>query len=208
MRTLETGKDKVKKICEALKKETLEPAKHEAEELIASAKRQADEILADAKDQAEKMVEHARLEIEKQRGIFQASLAQACRQTLESLKEKIEDKLFKPELRKLIAKSVQDPKVLAQMITAVIKAIEKEGIEVDLSVYIPSAVPAKEVNQLLAAEIIQRLKEKGVLLSSIGGGIEVKMVQDNITIDLSDAALKEIVASYIRKDFRELIFGV
>lgn len=207
MRTLEIGKDKVKKICEALKKETLEPAKQEAEELIASAKRQADEILADAKDQAEKMIEHARLEIERQRGVFQASLAQASRQTLESLKEKIEDKLFKPELKKLITKSVQDPKILAQMITAVVKAIEKEGTEVDLSAYIPSAVPAKEVNQLLAAEIIQRLKEKGVLLSPISGGIEVKMVQDNITIDLSDAALKEIVANYIRKDFRELVFG-
>ncbi|MEN9296355.1 MAG: V-type synthase subunit, partial [Bacteroidota bacterium] len=61
----------------------------------------------------------------------------------ETLKEKIEDKLFSPELRKLIAKPLQDPKVISQLITAVVKAIDKEGIEVDLSAFIPSAVPAK-----------------------------------------------------------------
>jgi V/A-type H+-transporting ATPase subunit E len=207
MKNLEAGRDKVRKICEALKKETLEPAKHEAEELVASARRHADEILADAKDEAERIVESARLEIERQRNIFQASLSQACRQTLETLKEKIEEKLFNPELRKLILKPMQDPKMIAQLITSVVKAIDKEGLEADLSAYIPSAVPAKDVNQLLASEIIQRLKEKGVLLSPIGGGIEVRIVQDNITIELSDAALKELVANYIRKDFRELVFG-
>lgn len=207
MKNLEAGRDKVRKICEALKKETLEPAKHEAEELVASARRHADEILADAKDEAERIVESARLEIERQRNIFQASLSQACRQTLETLKEKIEEKLFNPELRKLILKPMQDPKMIAQLITSVVKAIDKEGLEADLTAYIPSAVPAKDVNQLLASEIIQRLKEKGVLLSPIGGGIEVRIVQDNITIELSDAALKELVANYIRKDFRELVFG-
>lgn len=207
MRTLESGKDKVKKICEALKKETLEPAKHEAEELVASARRQADEILVDATDKAEKMIENARLEIERQKTVFQASLAQSCRQTLEALKEKIEDKLFNPGLKKLISKPVQDSKVIAELITSVVKAIDRDGIEVDLSAYIPSVVKAKEVNELLASEIIERLREKGVLLSSIGGGIELKLIQDNITIELSDVALKEIVADYIRKDFRDLVFG-
>jgi len=206
MRSLETGKDKVKKICEVLKKETLDPAKQQAEELVASANRQADEILAKAQHKAEKMIENTRLEIERQKEIFQASISQACLQTLEMLKEKIEDKLFNPQLHKLIAAPLQNTQVIAQMITAVIKAIDKEGIEVDLSAYIASTVNPQEVNELLASEIIQRLREKSVLLSSIGGGIEVKLIQDNLTIDLSDLALKEMVASYIRKAFREIVF--
>ena len=88
-----------------------------------------------------------------------------------------------------------------------VEAIQKDGLEADLSAYIPSAVPAKEVNQLLTAGILQHLREKSVLLSSIGGGIEVKLLKDNITIDLSDTALKEVIAEYIRKDFRDYIFG-
>jgi V/A-type H+-transporting ATPase subunit E len=207
MKGLETGKDKVKKICEVLKRETLEPARHEADALIEAAKRHADEILADAKDAAEMMLENTRREIERQKLIFQASLSQACRQTLETLKEKAEHKLFNAELGRLVAGAMQAPEVLAKLITTVIKAIEKDGVEANLSVYIPAAVPAQEVNKLLGQEILNKLKEKGVLLSPIGGGIEVRMIDKNITLDLSDLAIKELVANYIRKDFREMIFA-
>lgn len=206
MKGLETGKDKVKKICDVLKRETLDPAKREAEEIIASARRKAEEILADAHLEAKKMVDDATIEIEKQKGIFQASLAQACRQTLEALKEKIEHKLFNPELSKLVAKPMQDPKLMAQLINAIIHALDKEGTKSDLSVVISSAISAKVVNELLTSEVIQRLKEKGVLVGSMGGGIEVKLLNNNITIDLSDETIREMVAAYIRKDFREYLF--
>jgi V/A-type H+-transporting ATPase subunit E len=207
MKGLETGKDKVKKICDVLKRETLEPAKHEAEEIVAAARRHADEILADAHKESKKMAENAHQEIEKQKLIFQASMTQACRQTLEVLKEKIERKLFNPELSKLVTKPMQDPKLIAQLINAIVHALEKEGTQSDLSVVISSAIPARAVNELLASDVTQRLREKGVLLSSLGGGIEVKLLKDNITIDLSDETIKELVATYIRKDFREFIFG-
>lgn len=207
MKGLETGKDKVKKICDVLKRETLEPAKQEAEEIVAAARRHADEILADAHKESKKMIENAHLQIEKQKLIFQASMTQACRQTLEVLKEKIEHKLFNPELAKLVSKPMQDPKLIAQLINAIVHALEKEGTQSDLSVVVSSAISARAVNELLASDVIQRLREKGVLLSSLGGGIEVKLLKDNITIDLSDETIKELVATYIRKDFREFIFG-
>ncbi len=206
MKGLEAGKDKVKKICEVLRKETIEPAKQQAEEIVDSARRQADEVLAGAEDQAEKMIAEARAEIERQRTVFQASLTQACRQTIEALKEKIIEKLFNPQLAQLISKPLQDPKVIAQLITAVVEAIKKDGLEADLSAYISSSVSSSEVAALLARGILEHLKEKSLLLSPIGGGVEVKILRDNITIDLSDATLRELVANYIRKDFRELLF--
>jgi V/A-type H+-transporting ATPase subunit E len=153
------------------------------------------------------MADDAYVEIEKQKSIFQASMTQACRQTIEALKEKIEQKLFNPELARLVTKPMQDPKLMAQLINAIVHALEKEGTKSDLSVVISSAISAKAVNELLASEVIQRLKEKGVLLSSLGGGIEVKLLNNNITIDLSDETIRELVATYIRKDFREFLFG-
>ena len=206
MKGLETGKDKVKKICDVLKQETLEPAKREADEIVASARRHADEILADAHKEAKRMGEDAYTEIEKQKSIFQASLAQACRQTIEALKEKIEHQLFSPELTKLVAKPMHDPKLMAQLINAIVHALEKEGTKSDLSVVVSSALSARDINEHLASDVIQRLKEKGVLISSIGGGIEVKLLNNNITIDLSDETIKELVGAYIRKDFREFLF--
>jgi len=207
MKGLETGKDKVKKICDLLKRETLEPAQIEAQEILETARLRSEEIIAEAHRKAEALHQVAHQEIQQQKAVFQASLSQACRQTLDSLKEKIEQKLFNPELSSLFGKPLQDPIIGAKLIEVVVQALEKEGIDANLSASISSAVSAREVNSALTSKILDRLKEKGVLLSSIGGGVEVKINDQNMTIDLSDTAFKELVANYIRKDFRDLIFN-
>jgi V/A-type H+-transporting ATPase subunit E len=208
MKGTESGKDKVKKICDILRRETLEPAEIEAEQIIRSAKEQADQMIAAAHTEIEGLHLEAHQEIERQRNVFQSSLTQACKQAMEALKQSIEEKLFNQELSRLITKYTQDPKVLAQLVTAIIKGIEKEGAEAVLSVYIPAAVPARSVNMLLVHEVLEKLKEKSVLVGPLTGGIEIKLHKENMTIDISDIALKELVANYIRKDFRELIFGL
>jgi V/A-type H+-transporting ATPase subunit E len=154
------------------------------------------------------MQEEAQLEIEKQRNIFQSSLYQACKQALDALKQNIEEKLFNRELFQLLSKHVQDARVLAQLITAIVKAVEKEGLDADLSVLIPASVPARDVNALLLKDVLDKLKEKSVLVGPLTGGIEVKLRKENLIIDFSDIALKELVAGYIRKDFREILFGI
>lgn len=207
MRGLETGKDKVKKICDVLKKETLEPAKRESEEIIAEARGEAETLVIEAQKLAEKIVSDARREIAREKEVFHASLKQACAQTLATLKQDIEEKLFNKQLASLVAKNTQDPKLLAGLITAVITALQKEGTEANLSAYIPAAVPAHDVNLLLSQEILSRLKDKSVLIGPFNGGIEVKIHQGNITLDITDTALRELVALYIRKDFREFFFG-
>lgn len=207
MKGTETGKDKVKKICDILRRETLDPAISEAEQIVRSAKEQAEQIIASGSKEAERLKEEARLDIERQKNVFQSSLNQACKQAISSLKQSIEEKLFNQELSRLITQQTSDPKVLAQLVEALVRGIEKDGIDGPLSVYIPASIPAASVNKLLTNSILERLKEKSVLIGSLTGGIEVKLHKDNITIDVSDTALKELIANYIRKDFREMIFG-
>lgn len=207
MKGIESGKDKVKKICEVLRKETLDPAKKEAEQIIEQAQLQAERLISDAKREAGKCKEEALQEIAKERNVFQSSLNQACKQALEMLKQELEEKLFNRELSQLVTKPLQDPKVIVDLIYAVIRALEKEGINSDLSVYVSSAASPRAINALLSHEILERLKEKGVVLGTMKGGIEVKIHKDNITIDVTETALKELVANYIRKDFREILFG-
>lgn len=207
MKGLDTGKDKVKKICDVLRKETIEPAKQEAETIVFDAQREAQKIIKEAQKDIERLHQEARKEIEKQRAIFQSSLSQACRQTVELFKQEIEEKLFNKELAKILSKELQAPKVIQDLITAIMRAIDKEGIEADLSVYIPAAVPASSINDLLAKNALEKLREKSVLLDDIAGGVKIKLHNDNMIIDISEETLKEIIAQYIRKDFRELFFG-
>lgn len=207
MKGLDTGKDKVKKICDILKRETLEPAEQEAEALIQNAKRVAEEMLASAKHKAAQMLRETQEEIGRQKAVFEASLTQACRQAIEILKEKIEEKIFAPELAQLLHKPLQEPGLVARMLSAVVEGLEREGTKADLNAYISSAVPVEKVSALLGEAVLARLKEKEILLAPIGGGVQVRLKQEHITIDLSDAAVQELVSNYIRKDFRRFIFG-
>ncbi len=208
MKGIETGKDKVKKICDILRKETLEPAKVEAEEIVREAHAAATKLKELARKEIEQMHRQAEQEIERQKNVFQSSLFQAAKQAMESLKQSIEEKLFNQQLAQMLSSEMQDPKVISNLVAAVVKGIEKEGLDTNLSVYIPAAVAPRAVNALLAKEIIDKLKEKSVLVGPFTGGIEVKLHKDNITVEITDAALKELLAHYIRKDFREIIFGV
>lgn len=207
MEAVETGKDKVKKICEVLRQETLEPALQEAEKILTDAKTRGDQIIEEAKAKSKKMVEEAEKEIEKKNQIFKASLNQGARQSIEWLKQEIEERLLNQNLFEIIAKATSSPQVIADMVTSLIKAIEDEGLETDLSAIIPSTVETQAVNELLGKEILNILKEKSVVIGTQKGGVELKLHKDNITLDLSDSALLELMTRYIRKDFQQFFFA-
>jgi len=207
MKGFESGKDKVKEICGLLRKETLEPAQKEAKEIVDAARVRSEEMVAETKRKMAEMHQAAEREIQQKKRVFEASLAQACRQTLEALKGRIEHQFFNPALSHLLTKPLQDAKVVAKIVESVISAIEKDGLEADLTATIASAVSIQEINELLGKKILDRLLEKSVILSTIAGGAQVKIVDKNLTVDLSEEALQELVAEYIRKDFREFVFG-
>ncbi|MGL5263603.1 MAG: V-type ATP synthase subunit E [Candidatus Rhabdochlamydia sp.] len=203
---METGKDKVKKICDILRKETLEPSQKQAEEILAQASLQAQEIIAQAHLKQKQLFADAKEQIGRERAIFESSLSQTGRQVIESLKQEITENIFNKELLHLLKEEMSKPEVLSRLINAVIGAVEKEGIESDLSVYIPEAVSAREVNALLIQNILDKLQEKSVLIGSIHGGIELKLHDKNITIEITDASLEELIKRYSRRDFHETIF--
>ena len=206
MKGIDTGKEKVKQICDILRRETLEPAKKNAEEILHTAEAEAAQILQVAKSEAEKIKAQAFQEMEKEKSVFQSSLNQACKQSLDNLKDSIEHNFFDDELSLLLKNSLQEPKVIADLIQAVILALQKEGMDADLDVIIPRAIPSKAINELLVSQIVTKLKNQSVSVGPIQGGIEVKIKKDNLTIDITDTALKEMVSKYIRKDFREILF--
>ena len=207
MQQTETGRDKVKQICEVLRKETLEPAIQEAQSIVEEAEKKAEQILAEAREKSAKLLSDAEKEIEKKQRVFQASLNQGARQSIEWLKQEIEHDLLNQNLAKMIAKATSTPQMLADMVAAVVKAVENEGLETDLSAVIPSLVEPRAVNELLGKEVLDHLKEKSVIVGFQKGGIEIKLHKENITIDLSDAALLELMTRYIRKDFAKFFFA-
>lgn len=207
LKEIETGKEKVRKICDVLRRETLEPARLEAAELIRLAKLQAEEIINNAKASSEKIHAEAMASLEKQKSVFAASLHQAGKQALEALRNEIEGKLFNPALSGILARPLQDSKVVLDLIKAVLSAIEKEGLDTDFDVSVPASVSVKEINAAVLGQVGEKLRSGSVVAGSMKGGVEVKLFKENITIDLTDEAVKEWLSKYIRRDFRKILFG-
>jgi V/A-type H+-transporting ATPase subunit E len=208
MKGLETGKDKIQKICDSLRKETLEPAKQEAREIVENAHMQAAEIVAEAKTKASSMLQESEKEMEEKKRVFHASLNLACRQGIEQLKQKIEKELFNQELASLVIKETSEPKVIAGLLNSFMKSMEEKGIEEDFVALIPKGISPRSINELLSAKVLERLQNKTVVASDIGGGLQIQLKGRQITIDISDAVVRELISQYIRRDLRDLVFNV
>ncbi len=206
MDNLETGKDKIKKICEILKNETVEPAKLEAQRVLDRAHEKAEEIVALGQKKAEELLVTAKEKREKDQQLFESALKQASEQAMEGLRQNIESKLFNEQLSDWVESHTADPKVAADLIAALVGAIEKEGSSVDFSALIPKSVPAEKVNAHLTKQILAKLHEEGMITGDFLGGVQIKMHDRKLTLDLSDTAIQELLEKYVRKEFHALLF--
>ncbi len=208
MKSLETGKDKIQKICDALRKETLEPAKQEAREIIENAHMQAAQIIAEAQKQREALFEEAKDEMDERKRVFQASLNLACRQGIEQLKQTIEKELFNRELDHLVVHEMSDPKVVAQLLNGFLRILEEKGIEEDFVVSVPRNISPRSISEQLLSKVLQRLEKGSLTVGDFAGGVQIQLKGKQITIDISDVVVRELIARYIRRDLRDLVFHV
>ena len=200
MRSLEKSQEKMQKICDQIRKDTIEPAKQEAEEMLAAARKRAEELIRTGEHQAQKLLEQAKKQIAQEQAVFRSSLEQAA-------KQEVEEKFFQEEISSLLNSRLADPRVLADLINGLVGAIEKEGLSADFSVVIPKLVAADDISQLLLESVAKRLKEAPLQLGSFSGGVQVRLRDKKMILDVTDTVLKGILADYVRADFRHLIFG-
>lgn len=209
MKTLEKGQEKINRICSILRKETLDPAKKQAEEIVEGGRKQAEEIIKEAQKNAEALIAAARVTIEQEHNVFNSSLQQAAKQSLESLRQEIENNFFNNRLHALIEKDGSNPDLIAKLINAIVKALEKDGLSADLSALIPKTISPNDINELLMQDVLNALKEKSVTVGKFTSGAQIRINNKKITIDMSEEALKDLLSNYVvRKDFRKMIFTV
>jgi V/A-type H+-transporting ATPase subunit E len=175
--------------------------------ILAEARKRAEDIKAEAGRHAEQLLKQARGQIEQERNVFHSALQQAAKQTIEGLRQEIEHKLFNEELQNTLEKQLTDPKVIAEIINGIVQAVEKEGLTTDLTAVVPRLVSVEDVNALLLERVRKRLKNKPLEIGGFAGGAQVKLHGKKMTLDLTDQAIRELLAHYIRKDFRKLIFS-
>lgn len=206
METL-SNQDKVQKICDTIRRDTLLPAELKAKEILENAEYVAAITIDKARKEAKRLHDEAHIEIAKDRQAFTSSLHIACKQTLDLFKQKIEKKVFHDGLSKIIEETTKKPEIITRCIEAILDALAKEGIEQDLQLIIPKSVPPQDIITMLIQKAVIALESAPIELGSFAGGAKIRIREQHITIDVSDIALKELIAGFLREDFRTLVFS-
>ncbi|MDE3055305.1 MAG: hypothetical protein KGI80_01200 [Verrucomicrobiota bacterium] len=206
MKRLEPGQSKMQQICDVLRKETLEPAQQEARAIIEEAERQAAALMTAAKKEAEALLQKTKKELEEKKTLFEVSLRLAAEQGVAQLKNRIEKEFFNKDLAEIVAKEMGGENPIAALIDRFFQVIRERGIDDSFSLVIPKGISPKQISALVAKKVLETLQEHPIALGEFAGGVQIRLAERKITIDISDEAVRALLSQYIRRDFRELLF--
>lgn len=204
-----TYQDKINKICSTLMQEAIEPAQNQAAEIVRLAQEEADAILKQAHQDVESLKKSVAKEIESKKARLESTLKLAAQKMKEQVRQDFLKSFFHPTLTESLAEVMEGPKIFAHLIESLAAAVEKSGMKSSLQAYIPSCtISVQEVNKHIGRAILEKLKEKSVLVSDrFKGGVQLKIIDGGLTLDFTDEALSSALSSYVYPEFRELFFG-
>lgn len=208
MKELPKKEDKVAYICQALRRETLEPAQQEAREIIAEAEQQRERILQEADRQRKERHKEMQNQMAQEQSLFRLSLEHAGKQAISLIKQEIEESLFSPAIGSLIDKAASKPETVAAFLNSVIHAVVKEGIGANIEAILPKTVSPQSIMPLLEAQIRERLQKEGAIrVGSFAGGAQIRLKDKNMVLDFSDKALEQLLSRFLRESFHEYLFS-
>lgn len=206
MSHLEENQDKIQKICSLLEKETLDPAKQEAKAIIDNAYKQAEDIVQKSHQKAQSIIEAAEKRIAKSEKASLSNVKQSSEQVIASLKQEIQQNLFNPEIKQWIETHLGNDDFSASVGKQLLSFIEKEGADADLTLIIGSQADQQKMIAAIGQDLLNRLKKSSVEVGDFKGGVQIRLNETNLVVDLSDEALFELLERFLRKEVRDVLF--
>jgi V/A-type H+/Na+-transporting ATPase subunit E len=212
----------VQELIARLRDDGVKAGQQQADKLIREAQEKAAKIVADAKAEAERLLQQARAKIQADETNAKESLRIAARDTELELESGLK-KEFESHVRRLVAKEVRDEKFLEQLLAALVcSTAAKIPQEQALEVLLPESVFQTGDRDDVTEEGKERLKNfvrratsdilrEGVALlpaSDLHGGIQVRLVGQDVVYDFSENALSELILKHLLPRYRAIVEGV
>lgn len=205
----------VQDLIDRLSEEGVAEGQKKADSLVTDAHRKSDQLLEDARRQAEEIVSKARAEADAFQKASQEALKLASRDSVRNLAEQIHGR-FREWLQRMVHQELANPDVLKEMILTVTGAASPDQ-DKSLGILVPDTIATtEELKDQIASGDVDALMQfvRGLVGSSIregvefetgeGGqvGIRVRVVEDDVEIDLTEEALMEVLLSHMLPRFR------
>ena len=102
--------------------------------------------------------------------------------------------------------NAKEPKVIAQIIEALVESVKKTGHEHDLIAAIPKSITPESVLKHVHQDVLKVLSPESFVIGDFKGGAQVKLKGKQMVLDISDATLKDLIVSFLGKSFRKYFF--
>lgn len=206
MKIAVSSEEKIKHLCDVLKVEALAPAKLEAAQILKDAKSEAARLISQAQSEAAEIEHRAREAMHREKEVAESALQQAVSLALTKLRSEIEEKLLVAPLKSALSSALSSPEIVASALESIFKVIASEGVEGQIEATIGEKVDLEALGDLLSLEALKSLGEGVALSSGKKSGLQVKLCDAEITYELNEEILTEMLMRWLRPDFRKRFF--
>jgi V/A-type H+-transporting ATPase subunit E len=212
----------VQELIDKLRDQGITEGQREAEQIIDEAHSKASELLLQAQKDIDALLAEARQKIETEQKASHEAIRTAFRDSEIALRSKLRD-AFSSHLKRLVSLELKDKDFINQLILAIATI---KGSQIDPSASIEILLPAKlfemdadnlrlnkegkEQLRHLVLGINNEMLREGIELlpsSDIKGGIKVRLVGEDMEIDLTDETISNLLLKYLLPRYREIISG-
>lgn len=212
-------------LIERLRSQGVEAGRAEAERILAEARTEARRIVDRANAEARERRQKARQEADAFRLAGEEALKTAVRDTVLSMKTGLMAN-FRADVQRLISHAMSDPELLRQMIVEVAGRV-RDGAGVGAGDRVEIVLPAEVVGleelrndpeELESGRLTQfvfgltgEMLREGVTFATsdeLSAGIRVRVTDKDVTLDLTDRAVAELLLQHLQPRFRAILEGV
>lgn len=199
--------DKLQELTDRLYKEGLNKGKEEAEKILEAAKAEAKAIVAAAKEEASGIIKSAEKEAEALKMKVEDDLKMAGVQSIQATRNDIENLISGKIAGAKVKDALKDSTFVKEILQAVAKNFDSQS-SCDLAVVLPESLRDQlesYVTDTLASEL-----KNGIHVDfsrKIAGGFNIGPKDGGYFISMTDEALTELVAGYMRPVSKKILFG-
>ncbi|MCI0495109.1 hypothetical protein L0Z72_08865 [candidate division KSB1 bacterium] len=192
---------KLDSLIEKIKKEGIEEAHNNADQIIKEAKQKAASIVDQAKAEAAKIITDGKKQIDQYKSTAEIDLKQAARNVELLLKEKI-NLLFDSVFKRQVAAEMQ-PDFLKELILNIVSNWSKSNnTEVVLN-----EKDAKQLEKALFSGVSDEVRRSLAIRVSgdVSNGFRIGMKDEQVYYDFSDASIAEVLKALINPKLKEIL---
>jgi V/A-type H+-transporting ATPase subunit E len=211
----------VESLIDRLRDQGIAAGRTQADSLITAAQKEASDIIANARREADALLVDAKKEAAKLKSSGENAVALAMRDTLLSLEGEILQN-FHNSLVRLIKGQLTDPQFLRRLILEVAGKAGVASADKRVQVLLPADTVSlddllRKPEQATPGTLMHFVQSLGEAMlrdglsfgvsEEIHAGIQVRLVDDDVKIDLTESAMSELLLRHMLPRFRALLRG-